>query len=48
MIWTGWETRSVGSFRIGLQKGSLRSLVGFGWFSLIRTENQSPFILLDY
>ena len=28
-------------------KGSLRSLVGSGWFSLIRAENQSPFVLLD-
>ena len=27
--------------------GSLRSLVGSGWFSLIRAENQSPFVLLD-
>ena len=28
-------------------EGSLHSLVGFGWFSLIQVENQSPFVLLD-
>ena len=29
------------------RKGSLRSSVGFGWFSLIRAENRSPFVVLD-
>ena len=28
MIWTGWETKSVGSFKLGLQDGQ------FGWFGL--------------
>ena len=27
--------------------GGLICLVGSGWFSLIRVENQSPFVLLD-
>ena len=47
MIWAGWKTRSIGSFKLGLQESSLRSLVGFGWFSLIRAENRSPFVFLD-
>ena len=29
------------------RKGSLRSSVGFGCFSLIRAENRSPFVVLD-
>ena len=27
--------------------GSFSGLISFGWFSLIRAENQSPFIFLD-
>ena len=39
MRWTGWKTRSI---------GSLGSLVGFGWFSLIRAENRSPFVFFRF
>ena len=44
MIWTGWKTRSVGSFRLGLQE---RQFAWFGWFSLIPAENRSLFVVLD-
>ena len=47
MLWTGWETRLVGSLGYVCRNGSLGSLVCFGWFSFIRAENQSPLILLD-
>ena len=51
MIWTGYKTRSFSSFRFNSFCWAVcivwLVLVGFGWFSLIRAENQSPFVLLD-
>ena len=35
MIWTGLKTRSVGSFRLGLQE---RKFAKFGWFWLVLTH----------
>ena len=47
MRWTGWETRSVGSLGSLCRNGSLGSSIGFGWFSLIRAENRSPFVVIN-
>ena len=48
MGWTGWETRSVGLLGSVCRNCSSRSLLCFGWFSLIRAENRSSFVFLDF
>ena len=41
------KTKPAGLFGSVFWNDSLGSLVCFGWFSLIRAENQSLLILLD-
>ena len=43
----GKPNQSFGSVCWNSSLGGLICLVGSGWFSLIRAENKSPFVLLD-
>ena len=47
MVWTGWETRSIGSLGSVCWSGSLGSLRYLCWFLVIRSRNCTMFVFLD-